>query len=760
MIKLYEGGVYLFRGREIIPCDEFAPARLKQRAGREISREEASRGTIAHSVLSKHNHGDNQNLRLKFDSLTSHDITSVGIVLTARASGLSEFPLPLVMTNCHNSLCAVGGTINEDDHVFALSAARKFGGVFVPPNLAVIHTYNREMMAGCGRMILGSDSHTRYGALGTLAVGEGGGELVKQLLDKTYDLQRPETVAVYLTGKPHEGTGPHDVALSIIAAVFKSGFVKNKVMEFVGDGIANLPMEFRNGIDVMTTETTCWSTIWQTDGVVSDYLAAHGRPNDFRSLAPEDVAYYDGMVHVDLSSIEPSIALPFHPSNVRTIRDFKSNASDILGEIEADAGRIFGAPGLSINLRDKLRDGEFFVEQGIICGCAGGTFDNIASAAEILGSGSVGGSFSLSVYPESIPTYIELTKKGYAEKLMRAGAILKPAFCGPCFGAGDTPSCGGFSIRHTTRNFPNREGSKPHEGQIAYAALMDSKSIAATALNGGKLTSAADIDANYAVPKFFFDRSVYEKRVYDGTGRPDKSAELAFGPNIKEWPEIPPLEDNLLFKIVSFITDPVTTTDELIPSGETSSFRSNPLRLAEFTLSRKDPQYTGRAKALKEIEDARKRGEDPEAHEEIAAVFRKLRAIEEFESMSAKDAGIGSAIYARKPGDGSAREQAASCQRVLGAAANLALEYATKRYRGNLINWGILPLVTKDESAFENGAYVFLPGIRRAIEEKAASIRGFVIAESAKEIELELGTLTDDERRILTTGCLINYYRR
>lgn len=759
MIKLYDGGVFLINGRRIIPDGPDAQARLKRELGRGVTRGEAGKGTIAYSILSGHNHGDEKNLRIKFDSLTSHDITSVGIILTARASGLEKFPMPLVMTNCHNSLCAVGGTINEDDHMFALSAAKKYGGIYVPPNIGVIHTYNREMMAGCGKMILGSDSHTRYGALGTMAVGEGGGELAKQLLGKTYDVQYPEVVAVYLTGKPHESVGPHDVALSIIAAVFKSGYVQNKVMEFVGDGVAHLPAEFRNGVDVMTTETTCWSSIWETDGVVSDYLSAHGRHGDYRRLAPKEAAYYEGMVYVDLSRIEPSIALPFHPSNVYAIRDFKANAGEILAKIEEDAAEVFGVPGLKPALRDKLRGGGFYVEQGIICGCAGGTFDNIAAAADILDGKSTGsGAFTMSVYPGSQPIYLELVKNGAAAKLMSSGAIMRSAFCGPCFGAGDTPASGEFSIRHATRNFPNREGAKPHERQISFVALMDARSIAATAINGGKLTSAAEIDVKYSSPKFFFDGSIYEKRVYDGTGKPQPETELAFGPNIREWPEIPPLENDLLIKIVSLITDPVTTTDELIPSGETSSFRSNPLRLAEFTLSRRDPGYVGRAKAVKAIEEGREAGGSPEDDPEIAEVFRKIRNIDGFANIDSKRVEIGSTIFAVRPGDGSAREQAASCQRLLGAAANLARGYATKRYRSNLINWGMLPLIS-ESSDFRPGDYLFLPGIKGALEENAETVRGYLIGEAAVEITLSLGSLNDEERKILINGCLINYYR-
>lgn len=760
MIKLYDNGAYLLNGREIIPDDGAASARVRQSLGRNVFRDEAKKGTIAWSILSRHNTGDEKDLRLKFDSLTAHDITSVSMIMTARASGLEKFPLPLVMTNCHNSLCAVGGTINEDDHIFALSAAKKYGGVYVPPNLAVIHTYNREMMAGCGKMILGSDSHTRYGALGTMAVGEGGGELVKQLLGRTYDISYPKVVAVCLTGKPHESVGPHDVALSLIAAVFDSGYVKNKVMEFVGDGIANLPIEFRNGIDVMTTETTCWSSVWETDATVSDYLSARGRAGSYSKLAPREIAWYDGVIHVDLSKIEPVVALPFHPSNVVTIRDFKANAADLLAKIEQDAVRLFDTPGLDFSLRDKLRGGEFFVEQGVICGCAGGTFDNIMAAAGILGGQSIGnGAFSLSVYPESQPTYLELVRNGAVEKLMSAGAIMRQAFCGPCFGAGDTPSSGGISVRHTTRNFPSREGAKPREGQTASVALMDARSIAATAARGGRLTSAAEIGAKYDIPKFYFDKGIYEKRVYDGVGRPDAEAALILGPGIREWPEIPAMDDDLLVKIVCSITDPVTTTDELIPSGETSSFRSDPLRLAEFTLSRKDPGYVGRAKSVKAADDARRAGNDPEADAEIAGVFEKLRGIKELVNIDSRKTGIGSAIFANKPGDGSAREQAASCQRVLGASANLAREYATKRYRGNLINWGILPLLVTEEKTPETGTWLFLRGVKRAIEEKAEVVKGYMVRETVAETTLKLGDLTGDERRILISGCLINYYR-
>ncbi|MDR1319744.1 MAG: hydratase [Treponema sp.] len=756
MIELYDTGVWLVGGSEIVRDDAEGAANLR-RLGKNISREEARKGAISYGILSAHNKsGDDKNLRLAFDSLTSHDITYVGIIQTARASGMEKFPIPYVLTNCHNSLCAVGGTINQDDHVFAFSAAKKYGGVYVPPHLAVIHTYNREMMAGCGKMILGSDSHTRYGALGTMAVGEGGGELAKQLVGKTYDIAGPQVVAVYLSGTPARGVGPHDVALSIIAAVFKNGYVKNKVMEFVGDGIKNLPVEFRNGIDVMTTETTCWTSIWQTDDRVEAYLEARGRKSDYRELRPADTAYYDGLIKVDLSSIEPSIALPFHPSNVYTIRELQKNGRDILAKAGEEGLKALGLPGLSLNLGAKYRSGAVYAEQAVIVGCSGGTFDNIMAAADILKGKSVGnGNFTLSVYPESQPTYLELVKNGAVAALMDAGALVREAFCGPCFGAGDTPANGDLSVRHATRNFPNREGSKPNEGQIASVALMDARSIAATALSGGRITAATEIDTAPGKYKFFFDRGIYEKRVYDGTGRPLPETELVFGPNIKDWPKMPALPDSLLVKIVSYITDPVTTTDELIPSGETSSYRSNPLRLAEFALSRKDPGYVKRAKETQALEEGRAKGA---AAPELAAVIEKLRGLSGFAKLELSGFGIGSAIYARKPGDGSAREQAASCQRVLGGSANLALEYATKRYRSNLINWGILPFLVKDESALKPGDYLFFPDIKKAVAEKRESVRGYVIGGGTAEISLGLGDLTDTERQILIDGCLINYY--
>ncbi|MDR1624964.1 MAG: hydratase [Spirochaetia bacterium] len=756
MIELSEGGVYLANGRDIIPAGPQAPARLGA-LGLDGSEEKARRATISWGILDAHNSGDEKNLKIKFDSLTSHDITYVGIIQTARASGMEKFPVPYVLTNCHNSLCAVGGTINQDDHVFALSAARKYGGVYVPPHLAVMHSFNREMMAGCGRMILGSDSHTRYGALGTLGVGEGGGELAKQLVGKTYDLARPGVVAVYLAGTPGPGTGPHDVALAIIAAVFKNGYVKNKVMEFVGEGVDGLPVEFRNAIDVMTTETTCWSSVWKTDDQVRDYLEKHGRPGDYRRLAPGAAAYYDGLIRVDLGKIQPRIALPFHPSNVYTIAEFQKNAKDILSKTEEECGRLIGGAGPRPNLVAKCRDGGVYVEQAVIAGCSGGTFDNIMAAADILEGKSIGnGNFTLNIYPESQPTWLELLRNGAAARLAKAGAVVREAFCGPCFGAGDTPANAELSIRHTTRNFPNREGSKPGEGQIACVALMDARSIAASAANKGRLSSAAEMQAPRGAPVFFFDAGLYRSRVYDGIGQAMPQTPLVLGPNIKDWPAIPALAANLLVKITSFITDPVTTTDELIPSGETSSYRSNPLRLAEFTLSRKDPQYVGRAKELQALEEKRRSGK-PDG--ELAALLEKIRALPGCRELGTADLQIGSTIYARKPGDGSAREQAASCQRVLGACANLALEYATKRYRSNLINWGILPFLVQDQDAFRLGDYVFFPGIRKAVLEETGGITGYLIGGEPRRIHAELGGLTGEERQILADGCLINHYR-
>ncbi|MCI6729410.1 MAG: hydratase [Clostridiales bacterium] len=752
MIKLYNGGVYLVDGTKIV--DD--PAALPGVCGRSVTPEEGRKGTMAYGILKSHNlSGDMDNLQMKFDSLTSHDITYVGIIQTARASGMTKFPMPYVLTNCHNSLCAVGGTINEDDHMFALSAAHKYGGIYVPTNMAVIHSYNREMMSGCGRMILGSDSHTRYGALGTLAVGEGGGELAKQLVGRTYDVARPGVVAIYLDGKPQAGVGPQDVALTIIGAVYANGYVKNKVMEFVGPGVANLPIEYRNGIDVMTTETTCWSSIWVTDQKTSDYFAVHGRPEAYKELRPADVAYYDGCVYVDLSTVECTIALPMHPSYTYTIRELKENPRDILYACQEKANsQITGA---KLDLVSKVHDGGIWVDQGLVAGCSGGTFDNVCAVADILRGNSCGnGTFKMSVYPGSMPAYLQLLKNGALTDIASAGAIIRECFCGPCFGAGDTPANGEFSIRHTTRNFPNREGSKPGEGQMAGVALMDARSIAATAINGGKLTAATELDVNYTTPKYFFDKGVYDKRVYNGYGKPEPEHELKMGPNIKDWPQQPALSEDLLLKVVSYITDPVTTTDELIPSGETSSYRSNPLRLAEFTLSRKDPQYVGRAKAVHALELERENGT---VNGEVSRVYSALTAAGVANDPAATV--IGSTIYANKPGDGSAREQAASCQRVLGAAANLAKEYATKRYRSNCINWGMAPLLVKDAEAFALEDYVFIPGLRTAILEGTPQFTAYAVKPdgTVKPFSVSLGQLTPDERQIIADGCLINYYR-
>jgi len=758
MIELFNSGAYLINSRDIIVDSSDAAAKLAQ-CGVSASKEQARKGTISHGILASHNRGDERNLALRFDSLTSHDITYVGIIQTARASGMEKFPMPYVLTNCHNSLCAVGGTINQDDHVFALSAARKYGGIYVPPHLAVIHSYNREMMAGCGKMILGSDSHTRYGALGTLAVGEGGGELAKQLVGRTYDMSSPSVVGIYLEGEPAYGVGPQDVALAIIGATFNNGFVKNKVMEFIGPGIANLSVDFRNGIDVMTTETACWSSIWVTDDVVKAYLEDKNRGNDYRELKPAGVAYYDGFIKIDLPKIEPCIALPFHPSNVYTIRDLQKNAKDILAKTEEENK----SSGLNLNLGLKYHDGGVWAQQAIIAGCSGGIFENIMAAADIMKGASIGsGNFSMSVYPESQPTYLELVKNGAAEIFLEAGVLVREAFCGPCFGAGDTPANNELSIRHVTRNFMNREGSRPNDGQIASVALMDARSIAASAINGGKITSASELDVKYGKYRFFFDNGIYGKRVYDGTGKADPQTELVFGPNIKDWPKMPALPENLLLKVVSFITDPVTTTDELIPSGETSSYRSNPIKLAEFTLSRKDPGYVERAKAVIEMNNEQRtmNNEQRAMNKEMLEILSKIQSISACSGIKIDDFGIGSSIYARKPGDGSAREQAASCQRVLGGSANFALEYATKRYRSNLINWGILPFVISDEKLLSLDCFVFFPGIKTAIHEKRESITGFVLSDTITEIQASLGKLTDAERQILIDGCLINHYAR
>ena len=760
MIKLYDNGVYLVNGTEIVEDNNDAAAVLSSKYGKTVAKEEAAKGTMAYGILKEHNTSDDmENLHIKFDKLTSHDITFVGIIQTARASGLEKFPVPYVLTNCHNSLCAVGGTINEDDHMFGLSCAKKYGGMYVPPHQAVIHQFAREVLAGGGKMILGSDSHTRYGALGTMAIGEGGPELVKQLLNRTYDIAMPGVVAVYLTGKQQKGVGPQDIALAIIGAVFANGYVNNKVMEFVGDGIANLSADYRIGIDVMTTETTCLSSIWKTDNNIKEFYEIHKRPEDYKELNPADVAYYDGMVYVDLSEIKPMIAMPFHPSNVYSIDELNANMMDILDDVEKKALVSLDNNKIKYTLKDKVRNGKLYVEQGVIAGCAGGGFENICDVADILRGKYIGADeFSLSVYPSSQPVFLELVKNGAIADLMATGATVRSAFCGPCFGAGDVPPNNGLSIRHSTRNFPNREGSKVTNGQIASVALMDARSIAATAANKGYLTSAMDMDVNFGKPKYFYDSTIYENRVYNGVGKPDPSVEIKFGPNIKDWPEMSALTDNMVLKVVSEIHDPVTTTDELIPSGETSSFRSNPLGLAEFTLSRKDPEYVGRAKAVQLAEKARVAGEDIfAACPEVKDVFEKINA--KFESKP-EDTQIGSMIYATKPGDGSAREQAASCQKVLGGFANIAKEYATKRYRSNLINWGMLPFIfEEDDLPFENGDYIFVKDIKKAISNKEDVIKAYVVGKDMKEFDLKLGRLTDDERDIITKGCLINYYK-
>ena len=752
-MKLYDTGVYLQNGQEIIP---------ENQADLPVAKEEAAKNTIAYSILKAHNKSDNmEKLQIKFDKLTSHDITFVGIIQTARASGLEKFPVPYVLTNCHNSLCAVGGTINEDDHMFGLTCAKKYGGVYVPPHQAVIHQFAREMLAGGGKMILGSDSHTRYGALGTMAMGEGGPELVKQLLCQTYDINMPGVVAIYLKGAPRPGVGPQDVALAIIGEVFANGYVKNKVMEFVGPGVASLSADFRIGVDVMTTETTCLSSIWQTDAKIEEFYAIHGRPEDYKELKPGNVAYYDGCVEIDLSEIKPMIAMPFHPSNTYTIDELKANLDDILADVEKRA-QVSLDGKIPFTLRDKVVDGKLYVEQGIIAGCAGGGFENICAAADILKGKNIGhDAFTLSVYPASTPIYMELAKNGVLAELIGTGAVVKTAFCGPCFGAGDTPANNAFSIRHTTRNFPNREGSKIQNGQISSVALMDARSIAATAANKGFLTSAEEFDGSYSEHKYYFDKSIYENRVFDSKGVADPSVEIQFGPNIKDWPEMAALADNLILKVVSEIHDPVTTTDELIPSGETSSYRSNPLGLAEFTLSRKDPAYVGRAKEIQAAQKAIQAGNCPaEAVPELKPVIKTINKT--YPDVDKTNLGVGSTIFAVKPGDGSAREQAASCQKVLGGWANIANEYATKRYRSNLINWGMLPfLIPAGDLPFKNGDYLFFPGIRKAVEEKADVIKGYTVeGDSLKEFEVTLGELTDDEREIILKGCLINYNRK
>ena len=750
MVKLYDGGVYLVNGTEIVP-EAAAPETYQK--------DTAKQGTIAYSILKAHNTAeDMQNLRLKFDALASHDITFVGIIQTARASGMEKFPIPYVLTNCHNSLCAVGGTINEDDHVFGLSAARKYGGIYVPPHMAVIHQYMREAMAGCGKMILGSDSHTRYGALGTMAIGEGGGELVKQLLENTYDVAYPGVVAVYLTGKPRPGVGPQDIALAIIGAVFKNGYVKNKVMEFVGPGIKSMTTDYRNGVDVMTTETTCLTSVWCTDDDTKAYLAKHGRADDYRELKPADVTYYDGLVYVDLSTVKPMIALPFHPSNAFEIDELNANLGDILREVEKEAARLTEGKDIEFSLTDKITPKGLQVQQGIIAGCAGGTYTNVMAAAHILKGAQCGqGEFTLDVYPSSQPVFMDLLAKGAISDLMATGAIVKTAFCGPCFGAGDTPANNALSIRHATRNFPNREGSKPGAGQLSAVALMDARSIAATAANGGILTSAEKYADDYEVPEYNYDDSSYRARIYNGFGKAEPEDKLIYGPNIKDWPEQEALAQNILLRVCSKIMDKVTTTDELIPSGETSSYRSNPLGLAEFTLSRRDPGYVQRAKDVRALEKTRLAGE-AQSDEALKNALGKVKNI--LPDIDEKTIEIGSVIYCVKPGDGSAREQAASCQRVLGGLANICSEYATKRYRSNVMNWGMLPFQMKNEPAFEIGDYILVPNVLDAMDGDMQSIKAYVLGDEVKEIELYIAPMTEDEKKIVKAGCLINFNRK
>ncbi len=761
MVTLLQGGAYLVNGTEIVEDGPEAAAALKAKTGRETTREEASKNTIAYGILKSHNtSGNMEKLKIRFDKLTSHDITFVGIIQTARASGLQKFPMPYVLTNCHNSLCAVGGTINEDDHMFGLTCAKRYGGVYVPPHQAVIHQFAREMLAGGGRMILGSDSHTRYGALGTMAMGEGGPELVKQLLNQTYDINMPGVVGVYLTGAPAKGVGPQDVALAIIGAVFQNGYVKNKVMEFVGPGVASLSADFRIGIDVMTTETTCLSSIWKTDAEIEEFYEIHGRKEEYKELNPGEVAYYDGLIEVDLSKVRPMIAMPFHPSNTYTIEELNANLMDILDETEKRA-KVSLDGAVEYHLKDKVKNGKFMVDQGIIAGCAGGGFENICAAADILKGKYIGSDgFTLSVYPASMPVYMELIRNGCAAAILETGAVMKTAFCGPCFGAGDTPANNAFSIRHSTRNFPNREGSKLQSGQISSVALMDARSIAATAANQGVLTPATDFDGEIGKYKYHFDSKIYENRVFDSHGVADPSVEIQFGPNIKDWPAMGELPENLVLQVVSEIHDPVTTTDELIPSGETSSYRSNPLGLAEFTLSRKDPAYVGRAKEIQKAETERANGGHPC---QVLPVLKDVMGTikKQYPDADHTNTGFGSTIFAVKPGDGSAREQAASCQKVLGGWANIANEYATKRYRSNLINWGMLPfLIREGELPFKNLDYLFFPGIRKAVEEKAEIITACVVdGQNLRTFELRLGELTDEERQIILKGCLINYNR-
>ena len=751
-MKLYDSGVFLLNGTTIVPEDE---------AGKELQdkKEQYKTGTISYDILQAHNIGeDKENLKIKFDAITSHDLTYVGIIQTARASGVEKFPLPYVLTCCHNSLCAVGGTINEDDHVFGLTAAKKYGGIYLPPHMGVIHQYMRETMAGGGKMILGSDSHTRYGALGTMAVGEGGGELVKQILEQTWDVKYPEVIAVYLDGKPNPGIGPQDIAIAIVTAVFKNGYVKHKVMELVGPGVSSMSTDYRNGIDVMTTETTCLSSIWRTDEDTEQFLKVHGRGEDYKKLEPKETAYYDGCIYIDLSQIHSMIALPFHPSNGYEIRELNANMDEILHEVEEDAKKLIKNPDLHLNLWEKVHEGALYADQGTIAGCSGGTYSNIMEAAYLLdGKGTGQNVFNLSVYPSSQAVMMDLVRKGAIEKLIASGATIRTAFCGPCFGAGDTPAHGQLAVRHTTRNFPNREGSKPGNGQLASVVLMDARSIAATAANGGRITAADELGYEYECPEYVYDPIAYEQRVYQGFKKEDPDEELVCGPNIKDWPELPELNDHMLLKVCAYITDPVTTTDELIPSGETGSFRSNPMGLAEFTLSRRVPEYVGKAKVVMNYEKERKNGGCPK---EVQKILEKIHSIHGYEKIDDQTIDLSSAIYAVKPGDGSAREQAASCQRVLLGGANITVEYATKRYRSNLINWGMVPFVLNVEPDFADDDYIFVPDIKKALDTDMKEIKAYVIGEEIRPLSLAIEPLTDEEKEIIRCGSLINYNRK
>lgn len=751
-MKLYDSGVFLLEGETIVEENEAGSDFLEKK-------EQYKEGTISYGILQAHNTGTNkENLKIRFDAITSHDLTYVGIIQTARASGMERFPVPYVLTCCHNSLCAVGGTINEDDHVFGLTAAKKYGGIYLPPHMGVIHQYMRETEAGCGKMILGSDSHTRYGALGTMAVGEGGGELVKQILEETWDIKYPEVIAVYLDGKPNPGVGPQDIAIAIVTAVFKNGYVKNKVMEFVGPGVSSMSTDYRNGIDVMTTETTCLSSIWRTDEDTKKYLAAHGRGSEYKKLEPQKIAYYEGCIYIDLSAIHSMIALPFHPSNGYEIRVLNENLDDILHEVEENAKKLIKNPDLQLNLRGKIHDGALYADQGTIAGCSGGTYSNIMEAAYLLENKSTGNdAFNLSVYPSSQAVMMDLLKKGAIETLAAAGATIRTAFCGPCFGAGDTPAHGQFAVRHTTRNFPNREGSKPGNGQIASVALMDARSVAATSANRGRITAADELGYVYECPEYHYDSKVYANRVYQGFGKGNPEEELICGPNIKAWPELPELNENMLLKVCAYITDPVTTTDELIPSGETGSFRSNPMGLAEFTLSRRVPEYVGKAKAVMNNEKARKEGNCPE---EIREILDKIHTIPGYEKVEDESIDLSSTIYAVKPGDGSAREQAASCQRVLLGGANISVEYATKRYRSNLINWGMVPFILNGPADFSEDDYIFVPDIKKALNTDMKKITAFIIGDKTRKLSLAIEPLTEEEKEIIRCGSLINYNRK